>query len=330
MSNRQTLQAAGLVLILLLCPGGLELEAAVFHLADGRQVLGSYVGKTADTVTILGEDGEEQKLAASDILTVDWSHHLPMALEKKAAKGRKRFLETRRKAADKLIDELGRARGEEEEVLVFEKLDDFEEPELIPVLDDALRHKKAHVRDYAFRRLAGFQSRGAIVPLVKVAVTSPAKDHAQRGHDSAVARDPELARELYEYVLLAGEVPERLRAIDGVTRIGSRQSVPKLIQLTTYVQADIRAQLLRVKQIKEQPISLGSLQGAAQNVTIDLPEAELIEVMTTARIPVQKLQMLQEQAFSALAQITGEKLGNDPKAWEAWWATNGPRTPAAR
>lgn len=290
-------------------------EAARFHLAGGKVVEASYVGEADGQITVLNSKGKREQLDKASIQWVDWSHKLSPSLEKKATQKRTAFFKKRRSEAIRLIKKYGKAKPEKRPD--FEKsLAGFQEHELLAAFDLGLRSKKEHVQTYSLTRLQAFESKGAIVPFVNCALVHTDTGFADRAHAIAIAKNRDATRNLYEYAMQVGEVPSRLRALQALKKIDDKRSVRQLVRELRYVHATIRAQLVRSKGLREVPVRLG--QG--NNVSIELPEVELIEVMTTTQIPVEGWSMIERETADTLKSITGEDFGTDPKAWANWWS----------
>ncbi|MCA8960150.1 MAG: hypothetical protein KDC38_06535 [Planctomycetes bacterium] len=290
-------------------------SAAVFHLTNGDEIVGAYVGRIDAGIVILDADGHRRELASADLRSVDPTTPAPKAVERKATRERKRHLDNRRREAKTLVRQYGVA-DVEKRTEIEGQLHRYDEAELLPALDDALGGSNPRLRDFAFAQLKSFQSSGALVPLVKLALR-PDGDATfrERAHSTALDRDATKTRELYEYVALSAEPPARLEALGRIGQVGSPQSTPRLLQLLTVVQLDIRAQLVRSKGLREVPVSLGR----STNLPIQLPEVELIEVMTSSRVPVEVLRRLEGATIAALQSVTGVDRGSDAQAWQAWW-----------
>jgi hypothetical protein len=102
--------------------------------------------------------------------------------------------------------------------------------------------------------------------------------------------------------------------------MGNRNAVPGLIVVLEHVSAEIRATLAKSDGLRRVPVNPGTIGGAGVNVPIELPEVNLVEVRTSALIPVKSLRRIRAAAGNALRTITGHELGHDEKAWAAWWA----------
>lgn len=288
--------------------------AARFHLADGTVLEASYVGEADGQVTVLTAKGKTEVLDKPSILTVDWSHRLSDSREKQALRERTAFFERRRKEAKKLVLAFEKSKPDEHSKY-RSQLEGFQEHELLAALDRGLRSSRPFLRDYSFDRLESFQSKGMVVPLVNNALNNPDRDFAKQSQDLALKRFPEVTREVYEYVSYTGDVDRRLLALDTIQQIGSQKSVPRLVQGLSYVHADIRAQVARSKGLREIPVRL-----SGSSVSIELPELEILEVMTTVQVPVRSLRLIQERTVATLRSITGEDFGDNAEAWSQWWA----------
>lgn len=302
------------VALVIFAAAPIPLWAARFHLADGSVLEASYIGEANGQVTVLTARGKTEVLDKPSILTVDWSHRLSDSREKQALRKRTEFFQRRRKEAQKLILAFEKSKPEDHSQFRSE-LEAFQEHELLAALDRGLRSSRAYLREYSFDRLETFQSKGMVVPLVNNALTNPDRDFAKQSQDLALERFPDATREAFEYVSCTGDVDRRLLALDAIQQIGSEKSVPRLVYGLSYVHADIRAQVARSKGLKEVPVRL-----SGSSVSIELPELEILEVMTTVQVPVRSLRRIQEKTVTTLRSITGEDFGDDAEAWSRWWA----------
>lgn len=294
----------------------LPLAAADFHL-DGRTLSGVWIGEADGIVHVLSAAGERERFDRNELLWIDW--HAPVApeLEAKAVKERERFVVERRKEARKLIRELERA-DEPERASLIARFDGFDEAQSLHAFSDGLESPAEHVRELSFERLSRFESEAAVVPFVRVHLKSRDAAFAARALETARKKQPELTRELYEYVAQTAGFDHRVRAIDTLARFGDRAALPVLVRVLAYVDMNVNATLARTKEIREVPVNLGGTTSAAQGVTIDLPQMELIQVQTSIRIPTESLQLVGQAAVRALESISGRALGNDVGAWAAY------------
>ncbi len=290
-------------------------DAAVFHMREGDPITGAYIGKESDRVVLLDAAGKRRTVLAADILRVDWATLASTSVERKAKRERGRHLKKRRRAASDLVRALEKADLDARPALHSE-LGQFDEAELMRALDKGLRSRHVHVRDYSYGRLKTFASPGAIVPLLKYTLSGSDPAFRDRTHQTALTKNRDKSRQVYEYVALKAGFDERETALNRIAAIGDPKSVPRLVQLLTYVDMNIRATLVRAKRIREVPVSLSG----ATNVTIDLPEVELIEVNTSVKVPMQVLRKLEGTTINTLRAVTGVDLGDDTKAWTHWWA----------
>ncbi|MEM7261657.1 MAG: hypothetical protein AAF488_06670, partial [Planctomycetota bacterium] len=276
--------------------------------------IGALVGKADGQVIILDEKGRRRTFAEADLVRFDLSVPVPRTVELKAKRARARHLQVRRRAATKLVVKLEKAKPDAR-VELKKELEGYDEAESVPALDRALRSRETHLRDYAYGRLKAFESARAVVPLINYVLNGADETFRERAHSTAVSLHKDKTREVYEYVAFKAHPDQRVMAIQRIGAVGDPKSVPRLARMLTYVEANIRAQLVRAKPLREEPISLSG----ATNVTIDLPEVELIEVMTTARVPVVSLQRVRGATVAALEEITGATYGTDVAGWKAWW-----------
>lgn len=298
-------------LLTLLAPAAAA--AAEFHL-DDRVVSGAWVGEADGVVHVLTIEGERETFDRDEVIWIDWHAPVPEKLEERMPRERERFIRERRKVARKLMRTLERSK-EPERPSLMAKFDGFDEAQSLHAYSDGLESKKEFVREFAFERLSGFRSEAAVVPFVRVHITSPDRAFAERAFEQARAMRPELTRQLYEHVAQTGNVDHRVRAVSTLQEIGDPAALPALVRVLHYVDINLRATVARTKQIREVPLDLGSTSQAAQNVTIDLPELEIISVNSTLRIPTVSLRRIEGVTTQALRTISGKSLGNDVGAW---------------
>ncbi|MFN0059074.1 MAG: hypothetical protein ACKVX7_11500 [Planctomycetota bacterium] len=307
------------------CIAGLTystLDGAVFYLADGKTLKAAYIGEANGEVTVLDEHGDMQKLSKLEIATVDWSQQLSASLEARAARERGTWLVKRQRAARAVLKRFERA-AEAERAAVVAELEAFSEAELIPALGAGLLTRAAHVQNFSLERLKRSTIPSALVALVKGRVEGREPAVAASCQQAAVAKDPELSRRLFEYVSTAGPIAHRLEALSALRTAGDRRSAGVLVRVLGYVQADIRATLGRLKNMKVVPVNLSG----GMNLPIELPEMELIEVMTTAQVPFESLQVLERNVVDTLVAVTGQNFGADRAAWTNWWEREGSKSP---
>ena len=305
----------------------LPLDGAVFHLRDGTELAGAYVTEEGDQVVVLLKGGQLQRVARDDILRVEWDREVNKILEARAQRERKRLHKKRQRRAGELVKKLGRATRKKptdeqasERREILDELDRFTGPELAPALADAIVSKRAGQRDFAYQRLVRVGDRSAVVPLLRGALGSPDPQLRPRAHEAALAIDREASRKVYEYVVAASShTPERLLALEYIQKIGDIQSVPRLIEILEYVDAQVRVQLVRTKRIKEVPVNLGTQGAAATEVPIELPEIELIGVAVGTKIPTKSLVLTRDAVVNTLHQLSHENHGTDGDAWRRWW-----------
>lgn len=290
--------------------------AAVFHLDDGSLVTAAFVAETPTHMHLLGSDGKPLVLERERVVYVDWKRGLDPKLEKKVAKARKKFFTERRKQARELLRSLGQEPSESQRLQVFEEFASFVPEVQLHALADGLKSGTAPVRSACFDRLAASEHPAATLPLVRLVIQSDDSELALRAHQAAAGVDTDTTRRLYEYVAAADEPEHQTKALQKLGLLGRRESVPFLVKYLTYVESNIRLQLSTLRRLREVPVSLG---GGATNVPIELPETSLIEVGTSIRVPVETYEVLRLNAVGALEQITGERLGNEPGPWKAWW-----------
>ncbi|MEM7164415.1 MAG: hypothetical protein AAF581_03070 [Planctomycetota bacterium] len=290
-------------------------QAALFRLQDGSDLAAAYISEVGDVITVLTEEGKRRELQRSEVVWVDGRHRLSDRLEQRAAEMRLRFLKKRRKEASRIARRLSAKKKPEQRAELTEKLDEFAEVELLPALSELLGTKKFGNRDYALKRLAAFKTDLAVIPLVQDSLTTGADDEAAVTHEMAVQRNDDLARRLYEYSAQVSPFSQRLRAVGHLQSIGSRAAAPTLVRVLRYVQTTVRVQLARSTGLKEIPVSLGS---GGQSVVIETPGIELIQVMTSAEVPVEVIERLQQSTIAALQSISGQEHGADLKSWERW------------
>jgi len=289
------------------------LSAADFHL-DGRSISGVWIGEADGIVHVLTLEGERERFDRNELLWIDWHAPVPPELEEKAVAARERFVVERRKEARRLIRELERA-DEPERPSLIARFDGFDEAQSLHAFSDGLESKAEHVRELSFERLSSFESEAAVVPLVRVHLKSRDAAFGARALETARRKQPELTRQLYEYVAQTAGIDHRVRAIETLQGFGDRAALPALVRVLAYVDMNVRATLARTKEIREVPVNLGGVTSAAQGVTIDLPQMELIQVQTSVRIPTESLQRLGGAAVGALESISGRAYGNDVGAW---------------
>ncbi len=287
--------------------------AARFYLRDGTVVEAAFIGEANGEVVVLDALGKKQKLVRAEIRWVDWEHRLKSTLEARAKRRRESFSRKRRAEAERLVRKLERCRASER-AKIFQALDGFQDRELLSVFDRGLRSQVVEVREYTCSRLERFHGNAAVVPLVSVATTHRDPELVERVHQLALSKDADMTRKLYEYVVVTAPVPQRLRALDSIQKIGDLKSATRLVWNLTYVQSHIRAQLARSRGLREVPVRLGQ----NTDVSIELPEIELIEVMTTVQIPVESLKTIEAKTVEALEAISGQQLGSDSRSWQHW------------
>jgi hypothetical protein len=303
------LAIVGLTLAALSVP----LFAAEFHL-DSRTVSGVWIGEADGVIHVVNLEGKREKFDRNEVIWIDWHAPVPDSLEKQVVRARERFIRDRRKVARKLIRELERAKKPERASLEA-MFDGFDEAQSLHAFSDGLESRKSHVREFSFARLSGFQSEAAVVPFVRVYLKTKDSEYAERALRIAREKEPELTRRLFEYVAQSAGFDHRIRAVGVLQKIGHRDSLPSLVRVLHYVDMNIRATFARAKEIREVPINLGGTSQAAQNVTIDLPQLELIEVQTSIRLPVESLRRVESVTVQALESISGKSLGDDVQAW---------------
>lgn len=296
------------------------LESAVIELMDGSRISGAVVEQGDEEIVILAAGGVRHTISFDDILGADLSAGSDPALEKQALAERRRLAAERKRAAEGLLESLAAA-SPEERARVVKSLERFSGEVLLPALSRAVRSKHAAVREFALERLAGMSCTEAAVPLAVASLAVADPDYALKAHEAARAKNADLTRKVYELVTIKEDYePElRVQAIQYLGAMKSRASVPHLIHAATVVTSDLRLTLVRSKGIREVAVSLGSLNRAATQVEIDLPEVELIQVQTSATVPVSLLRRVENQLFASLGAITGKEYGNDLAAWQAWW-----------
>jgi len=312
----RALRTIGQLALLALPIAATTLPAADFHLGD-RTLSGVWIGEAEGIVHILTIEGERERFDRNELRWIDWHALAPPELEKKAVEEREKFIRERRKEARKLIRELERA-DEPERPSLIARFDGFDEAQSLHAFSDGLESKAEHVRELSFERLAGFESEAAVVPLVRVHLKTRDAAFAARALEVARKKQPELTRELYEYVAQSAGLDHRVRAIETLAGFGDRAALPALVRVLAYVDMNVRATLARTKEIREVPVNLGGVTSAAQGVTIDLPQMELIQVQTSVRIPTESLQRLGNATVGALESISGRPLGNDVEAWATY------------
>ena len=300
-------------ILIALLAAPLSLVAAEFHLAD-RVVSGAWIGEADGVVHVLTVEGKMETFDRNDLVWTDWHTPFPEKLERRVKRERDRFIRDRRKVAKRLMRDLERA-DEAERPSLMAQFDGFDEAQSLYAYAAGLESKHEHAREFSFERLSGFQSEAAVVPLVRVHLMSKDPEFSQRALATALEKQPELTRRLYEYVAQSSGFDHRVRAVETLQEIGDPGAKPSLVKVLHYVDMNIRAVVARTKQIREVPLNLGGTTQAASNVTIDLPELEIIEVNTSIRLPVESLRRVESVTVKALESISGRKLGSDVGAW---------------
>ncbi|MCI0652835.1 MAG: hypothetical protein L0Z55_13230 [Planctomycetes bacterium] len=296
-------------------------DGAVFHLRDGNHVTGAYVGETKENLIFIDTDGKRHTVALDDVLGVDWEDGDDRALRARAEKERAKWLEERQREATRTMEGLASKEAEVADAALA-KLSGYRKNELLPALIQGVRSPAGPVREFALRELTGVEDPSAAVPIALGALVADDREFALRAHDAAVAKEPELARRVYETIAVRSstKLEYRTKALERLGAIADRRSIPLLLEQIHYMQSDIRLTMLRSKGFKEVTVNLGSLQQAANQVQIELPQAELISVNTSAVVPIAKLQVLEGRMFATLAEISRQDFGSDLAAWRDWWA----------
>lgn len=309
-------------LVLLTALGFQPVRADFIYLNDGSRFLAGIIGEADGVVSLLDEHGKERSVPRSEINAIDPTPPLPPELARQAARLRLRFTQDRQRAAHSMLEQFERAQSDAERASWAERLAGFREREALPAYAEGLSRAAVPVASTCLERLRAFESPAAVVGLIKGALEQPDTELAQAAGVAAFERQPDLARRLCEYAALASPVPQRLRAIETLGAQRQRQSVPSLVRVMRMVQSVVRTQLVRTKRLREVPVTLG---GGA-NVTIELPEIELIQVMTSTMVPVVSLERLEAVTAQALETISGQQFGTQVEAWERWWqqASAGP------
>lgn len=305
-----------LVLLLALAPAA---AADVVHLAHGDPVVGAVVGDDRDAsgaavLVVLTPDGEV-RLPRERVLRVEPTDVAP-DLRRRAARAAERLRERQEREAGKLLRRWARA-DEGERATIEAALEALPPAALVAPLEEAAGEGAPDLRAFALGRLAALGA-PAVDPLLRVAMTSKHADARDRAHAAALALDAERARAVYEQVAGMNTRPiRRVRAIQRLEALGRRESVPALLAVLEWARVELRAQLGRARELRRVPVDLGTVGGAGVQVPVELPEMELVEVATTANVPV--LRVLSAAAAKALESITGERHGEDPEAWRSWW-----------
>ncbi len=294
-----------------------QLHAAKFHMSDGNIIEASYIGEADSLISLLNKEGKVIQVKKHEIMTVDWKHKLSKSLEKKALKVRSDFAVKRRKDAKKIVRKIEKAKDSIEQEKHFQKLKGFQEHELIPALDYALRSESASLREKAITQVMSLKTKSAVIPLVNANLLSKDREYGKRLHELALSKNKETSRKLYEYVASVGEPDQRLTAIQALESIQDVRSTKRLVKVLTHVQMTIRATLARSKGLKEIPARFGG-----NNVNLELPELEVIQVVVTTIVPLRKLEAIEMATVHALEGISGEAYGNQPKKWAKWVKAN--------
>ncbi len=285
--------------------------AAEFHLVE-ETVRGAWIGEADGALHILTDEGKKRTFERNDLLWIDWSVEVPKKHAKRVI--RERFLEERRKIARKLIQSLERS-GVEERPSLIAKFDGFDEAQSLHAFSGGLDSRAEHVRELSFGRLATFQSEAAVVPFIRVYLKSSDPAYAARALEQAKQMDPDLTRRIFEFVSMSAPMPYRVKSVETLGALGDRAALPSLVRVLHSVGIDIRATVARTKSIDEVPVNLGGITQAAQNVTIDLPQLELIEINSSLRVPVEALRRLEAVTSQALHTLSGESHGTNVGAW---------------
>ncbi len=292
---------------------------ARFELADGSVVDGTYITEVEGQVHLYESSGRKKIVPRDDILKVDWNQSKDSSLERKAKRERARIFKRRQKEARSWLGKWAKssAKGVQEPLKEIEReLDRFSSAERASSLADAVCNKRQDFAQFALAQLRKGEDRRTIIALVRGSLQSVQGEQRAEAHKIAFAKNSELTRQLYEYVVLSpADLSLREAALAQLVSLKDPRSVPQLVRTLASVDAQIRAYVVRTKEIKEVPVSFG----AARNVTIDLPEAEILGVSVNSRIPVATLRRVHRATAVALNEITGETYGDDIRAWERWW-----------
>ncbi len=301
----------------LLLAGGLC--ADTYQLADGKHLEGWFVGEAAGTLTILDLKGKKHSFARSELRAVQPGAQADAKQLKKLARARQSFLKSAHRKLDRLLGDYARADVDERQQIAA-ALTGFDEASRIDPLSEALDERDADTRAFAREQLASIDSQLAIWGLVACSLTSQREAAVMASHQTALASDAEMTRKYYEAVAVNDvKAARRLKAMHFLQDIGSRRSVPALMQVVETAGLEIRAQLARGSMQNSSPTQLGTIGNAASNAIVQLPTISYTGVSTNVNVPVTVLEQLKSSAVGALSSISGQSFGNDVAAWNNWW-----------
>jgi hypothetical protein len=298
---------------------GPRASAEVLELEDGSRVEAAYVGEDQGQVIVLLPGGKEASYPRGEVTRIDWSHTVSDKLRRKAERAREKLLKRQRREVQRLLRRYGRAKPQQQGE-IGAALAGYSAEALLEPLSDALSDTRAPTRALALERLAALQTPKAVGPLVRATLASKHAELREGAHVAALKVDPTLARRFYETVASSRTKPiRRLRAFQRLEGMGERDAVPGLVRALEQVRSELRTTLATSKGSRSVPLNLGTRGGAAIDAPVELPEASLTEVQTSAVVSVATLRRLRGAAVAALEASSGQKLGDDPAAWRRWW-----------
>ena len=242
------------------------------------------------------------------------------ALDKQVKAAKKKLAKGRKKLAKKTLAQLAKASAAARESIALE-FRALPVDARLAALTPAIRGKKKKLREAALAEFKALRTPHAVIPLAvgSIAVSDP--DFGRRARAAASEQHADFARQVYEYIAVKpGTKPAfRARTAQHLADIGDRRSVPAVLQATTYAGFDVRLTLLRSRGFRSVPVNLGSNQAAATQVDIELPQAELIQVNTSVKVPMEIQTALQDSLLGSLRTLSGQDFGRDLEAWASWW-----------
>ncbi|RME71073.1 MAG: HEAT repeat domain-containing protein, partial [Planctomycetota bacterium] len=191
-----------------------------------------------------------------------------------------------------------------------------------------LDHGYSPVRIYAAEKILALGERGAVGALVRRCVREPNRN--VRRHLTAVLRafdEPETAA-LFVRHLADPEPAHRFRTLQNLGVFRDRRVVPVLVRRLRLLASGFPQAAASFTTERAYIRGWRLISGGTGNQVVEVPDPEIDVLRTGVRLEVRVRLVEIQLTVELLRDLTGQRLGAEPAAWERWLAEH-PDAPLA-